>query len=159
MDRAGRRERAGKSTLLRLVAGELRPQQGWIRTDPDGAEVVLCRQDVEVPGDDVRALAERDDGPAWQLRGGLALDAADLERWSTLSPGERRRWQVGAALARKPRVLLLDEPTNHLDGKGRALVVAALERFLAWAFWFPTTVRCSRRSPRARRGSTTGSSR
>jgi ATPase subunit of ABC transporter with duplicated ATPase domains len=120
---------AGKSTLLRLVAGELRPQQGRIRTVPDGAEVVFCRQDVEVPGADVCALAERDDGPAWRLRRGLALDPAELERWSTLSPGERRRWQLAGALAREPRVLLLDEPTNHVDASGRALVIAALERF------------------------------
>ncbi len=120
---------AGKTTLLRLVAGELRPRQGRIRTEPDGAEVVLCRQDVEVPGEDGRTLAARDDGPAWQLLGELALEAADLERWSSLSPGERRRWQVAAALAREPRVLLLDEPTNHLDAAGRALVLVALERF------------------------------
>jgi len=120
---------AGKSTLLRLVAGELQPQQGRIRLEPDGSIVVLCRQDVEAPGDDVRSLAAREDGLAGQLRGELDLDIADLERWDSLSPGERRRWQIGAALAREPRVLLLDEPTNHLDGQGRALVVAALERF------------------------------
>ena len=120
---------AGKSTLLRLVAGELRPQQGRIRLEPDGAEVVLCAQDVEAPGEDVASLARRDDGPAWRLRGELALDPADLERWSSLSPGERRRWQIAGALAREPRVLLLDEPTNHLDAAGRALVLSALERF------------------------------
>jgi ATPase subunit of ABC transporter with duplicated ATPase domains len=120
---------AGKSTLLRLVAGELRPQQGRVRIEPERATVVLCRQDVETPGDDVRSLAAREDGSAWRLRGELALDAAELERWDTLSPGERRRWQIGAALAREPRVLLLDEPTNHLDADGRARIVAALERF------------------------------
>ena len=120
---------AGKSTLLRLVAGELAPQQGRIRVEPDEAIVVLCHQDVEAPGDDVRSLAMREDGLAWRLRGELELDGNDLERWSTLSPGERRRWQIGAALAREPRVLLLDEPTNHLDADGRALVVAALQRF------------------------------
>jgi ATPase subunit of ABC transporter with duplicated ATPase domains len=120
---------AGKSTLLRLVAGELRPQQGRIHIDPDGAVVVLCRQDVEAPGEDVHALASREDGSASRIRGELRLDTVDLERWDSLSPGERRRWQIGAALAREPRILLLDEPTNHLDGDGRALVVAALERF------------------------------
>src|SRR5262249_49413130 len=49
--------------------------------------------------------------------------------WPSLSPGERRRWQIAAALAREPRVLLLDEPTNHLDAEGRDHVIAALERF------------------------------
>ena len=112
---------AGKSTLLRLIAGELQPQQGRIRIEPDGAEVVLCRQDVEAPGADVCALAPADDGAAWRLRGELDLEPADLERWSSLSPGERRRWQIAGALAREPRVLLLDEPTNHLDADGRAL--------------------------------------
>ena len=120
---------AGKSTLLRLVAGELEPQEGRVRIDPDGATVVLCRQDVEVAGDDVRSLAMREDGSAWRFRRELDLDATDLRRWASLSPGERRRWQIGGALAREPRILLLDEPTNHLDAQGRALVVAALERF------------------------------
>ena len=99
---------AGKSTLLRLIAGELRPDEGQIRLDPEGATVVLCRQDVETPGDHVPSLAARDDGDAWRLRGELGLDPADLERWTTLSPGERRRWQIGAALALEPRILLLD---------------------------------------------------
>ena len=120
---------AGKSTLLQLVAGEFSPQEGRIRIEPDGATVVLCRQDVETPGSEVFSLAEREDGPAWRLRGELGLDAVDLERWTTLSPGERRRWQIGAALSREPRVLLLDEPTNHLDAEGRALVLRALERW------------------------------
>ena len=120
---------AGKSTLLRLVAGGLQPQQGRVRLEPDGAIVVLCHQDVDTPGEDVRSLAVREDGSAWRLRGELHLDSPDLERWSTLSPGERRRWQIAGALAREPRVLLLDEPTNHLDAEGRALVIAALQRF------------------------------
>ncbi len=120
---------AGKSTLLRLIAGALRPQEGRVRLEPEGGPVVLCPQDVEAPGDDVLALAARDDGIAWRLRGELALDAADLERWSSLSPGERRRWQIAGALAREPRVLLLDEPTNHLDAEGRACVLASLQRF------------------------------
>jgi ATPase subunit of ABC transporter with duplicated ATPase domains len=111
------------------VAGELRPQAGQIRLEPAGAEVALCAQDVESPGEAVVSLAARDDGPAWRLRGALALDPTDLERWSSLSPGECRRWQIAGALAQEPRVLLLDEPTNHLDAAGRTLVLATLERF------------------------------
>ena len=65
-------------------------------------------------------------------RGGcapLSLRADELARWPTLSPGERKRWQVGAALAARPDVLILDEPTNHLDAEARAVLVAVLERF------------------------------
>jgi ATPase subunit of ABC transporter with duplicated ATPase domains len=46
-----------------------------------------------------------------------------------LSPGERKRWQVGAALAAEPAVLMLDEPTDHLDIEARDLLIAGLERF------------------------------
>ena len=119
---------AGKTTLLRLLAGELAPTAGRVRVDPSGAPVALCAQRVDVPGDDVSALAEREDGEARRLRATLALEPDALARWETLSPGERKRWQIGAALARDPQVLLLDEPTNHVDREARERLVAALRR-------------------------------
>ena len=68
-----------------------------------------------------------------RARGGCSASSGwiptALERWSTLSPGERKRWQIGAALAREPDVLLLDEPTNHLDAEAREWLVSALRRF------------------------------
>lgn len=120
---------AGKTTLLRLIAGELEPTAGSVVIEPDGATVVMCRQTVEELEADVVALAERTDSRANRLRGELALEADELTRWSTLSPGERRRWQIGAALAAEPDVLLLDEPTNHVDADVRALLVSSLARF------------------------------
>jgi ATPase subunit of ABC transporter with duplicated ATPase domains len=120
---------AGKTTLLRLVAGALAPDGGRVRLDPEGAVVVLCPQGVDEPGPDAAALAGRDDGRARRLRSTLALDRAGLRRWTTLSPGERRRWQLGGALARDPGVLLLDEPTNHADAGARGAVLEALRAF------------------------------
>jgi ATPase subunit of ABC transporter with duplicated ATPase domains len=120
---------AGKTTLLRLLAGELSPDAGRVRLEPAGARVVLCPQSVAEPGADALRLAARADGEGARLRGVLALDPSDLARWPSLSPGERRRWQLGAALAADPDVLLLDEPTNHADARARALVAAALRRF------------------------------
>jgi ATPase subunit of ABC transporter with duplicated ATPase domains len=119
----------GKTTLLELVAGRLEPNAGCIRLEPPGARAVLCPQRIEVEGEDVASLAERDDGEALRIRGELRLVGAALARWSTLSPGERKRWQVGAALACEPEVLLLDEPTNHIDAQTRALLLGALRRF------------------------------
>jgi ATPase subunit of ABC transporter with duplicated ATPase domains len=52
-----------------------------------------------------------------------------VEAWTTLSPGERKRWQIAAALAREPEVLLLDEPSNHLDSGARQWLLSALGRF------------------------------
>jgi ATPase subunit of ABC transporter with duplicated ATPase domains len=120
---------AGKTTLLRLVAGELSPSEGRVVVDPAGATVVLCAQEVAGRGADVDALAARADGEARRLRGLLALDPVSLARWQSLSPGERKRWQIGAALAAEPDVLLLDEPTNHVDARARLLLADALRRF------------------------------
>lgn len=119
----------GKTTLLRLAAAQLAPDRGTIHSEPAGALVAYCPQTVDVLGDDIRAFAAAGDGAALALRGMLSLDPTGLERWSTLSPGERRRWQLAAALHSEPDVLLADEPTNHLDGDARYQVIAALAGF------------------------------
>ena len=120
---------AGKTTLLRLVAGDLAPDQGRVRLLPAGQLLRSCPQAIEQLGPDVLTFAAQQTGIAARLRGRLGLDASMLDRWPTLSPGERKRWQVGAALAADPGVLLLDEPTNHLDGEARALLLDVLCRF------------------------------
>ncbi|MDO9022889.1 MAG: ATP-binding cassette domain-containing protein [Deltaproteobacteria bacterium] len=120
---------AGKTTLLHLLAGALAPSEGVVRREPADALVALCAQEAPSPTASLRAFAEDPGGLAASLRGRLALDRAPIERWATLSPGERKRWQVGEALFCEPDILLLDEPTNHLDGDGRALLVGALRRF------------------------------
>jgi ATPase subunit of ABC transporter with duplicated ATPase domains len=120
---------AGKSTLLRLLSGELQPSEGQLRFEPPSALVHLCPQRIEELTPDIQTLAEAYDARSRRLLGQLALDPTALERWPTLSPGERKRWQVGAALAREPDVLLLDEPTNHLDAEARTWLIAALRRY------------------------------
>ncbi|UJR79894.1 ATPase components of ABC transporters with duplicated ATPase domains [Sandaracinus amylolyticus] len=119
---------AGKTTLLRLIAGELAPDAGRVIV-VDHALVVLCPQRVDEIDVHVRELASRDDGDAQRLRATLSLDVASLARWATLSPGERKRWQVAGALAREPDVLLLDEPSNHLDADAQRALTRALSRF------------------------------
>ncbi len=120
---------AGKTTLLRLFSGEIAPDAGHVRLEPADATVAICSQIVDRRDPTIDAFAIDDGGAARALRGRLALDPASLARWPTLSPGERKRWQVGAALASDPDVLLLDEPTNHLDAEARALLLGALRRF------------------------------
>ncbi len=117
---------AGKTTLLRLARGELRPTSGQLRLEPPGARVTWCPQRIEAREDDLDAFAWANDGLARKLAGRLRLVPGQLERWPTLSPGERKRWQLGAALWSEPDVLLLDEPGNHLDLEGLALLRAAL---------------------------------
>ncbi|MBX5484058.1 MAG: ATP-binding cassette domain-containing protein [Myxococcaceae bacterium] len=119
---------AGKTTLLRVLAGELSPTSGAIAYEPRDATVWLCEQRVEAPSAQVCAFAERWDGDAPRLRAELGLDPEEMERWPTLSPGERKRWQIAAALEAAPDVLLLDEPQNHLDAAARTWLLEALRR-------------------------------
>jgi ATPase subunit of ABC transporter with duplicated ATPase domains len=124
---------AGKSTLLELLAGQLTPSTGAVHLQPPHPPV-LVPQTVATLTDDVRGFAWSWDGTAERLRRRLALDPDDLDPalgrgWAALSPGQRTRWKVAAALAASPDVLLLDEPTNHLDGEARDLLVAALRGF------------------------------
>ncbi len=117
----------GKSTLLALLSGDLAPTTGAVTVD--AGEVVLCGQNVDRPEPHVLILAESFEPNAFALRGRLGLDLEMLDRWDTLSPGERRRWQIGGALFAEPDVLLLDEPTNHLDVNARQRLLGALSRF------------------------------
>ncbi|HEY6419771.1 MAG TPA: ATP-binding cassette domain-containing protein [Candidatus Binataceae bacterium] len=119
----------GKTTLLRLIAGELEPSEGLVQFDPPAASMQLCPQTVEAMTPAIEAFSAATDGVARRLHGELRLEHADLSRWPTLSPGERKRWQVGAALYEEPAVLALDEPTDHLDAEARELLLAGLARF------------------------------
>jgi ATPase subunit of ABC transporter with duplicated ATPase domains len=117
---------SGKSTLLGLVARTLNPDSGVVSLDPDWTEPVLCPQTVEHLTPLIEAFGRSDEGGARRWHGKLRLDPDQLDRWAELSPGERKRWQIGAALALRPEILLLDEPTNHLDDVGRRTLLAAL---------------------------------
>jgi ATPase subunit of ABC transporter with duplicated ATPase domains len=120
---------SGKTTLLHLVSGKLTPSTGRVTHDPPDLVIATVAQSVEELDSTVAGFASSWEAPAAAARGRLRLDPDDVDRWPTLSPGERKRWQVGAALAADPDVLLLDEPTNHLDAEGRQVLVAALRRF------------------------------
>ncbi len=120
---------AGKTTLLRLISGDLEPVSGHVHLDPPATLIQVCAQTVETMTPEITSFARALDGGARRIHGELRLDPAMLRRWPTLSPGERKRWQVGAALAAEPSILMLDEPTDHLDLEARVLLVAGLERF------------------------------
>lgn len=120
---------AGKTTLIRLITGELEPAHGYVRIDPPPASIRVCAQTVQTITPAIEALARAEDGVARRLHGELALEPGALDRWPTLSPGEPKRWQVGAAMVAEPAVLILDEPTDHLDADARGLLLDALSRF------------------------------
>jgi ATPase subunit of ABC transporter with duplicated ATPase domains len=118
---------AGQTTLLSLLASHRAPEAGHVERLPSDAPVLLVDQRAELVSEDVESFAAADDTLAGRWRARLKLEK--LSRWATLSFGERKRWQLGAALWREPDVLLLDEPTNHLDVAAIELVLSALSRF------------------------------
>jgi ATPase subunit of ABC transporter with duplicated ATPase domains len=118
---------AGKTTLLHLATGALSPQQGTVQAP---ADALYCPQRTEsVPALLIEFL-QATDGEAYTLKGRLGIAENWLQRWQTLSHGERKRAQLGVALWRQPPVLAVDEPTNHLDAEARQMVLTALHAFV-----------------------------
>jgi ATPase subunit of ABC transporter with duplicated ATPase domains len=110
----------------RLGAAREDPSGARLPDEPDDHVGDPMRDPVEGRDDDLaRELATRWDKVALRWRARLALP--DDPRVG--SYGERRRWQIAAALAAEPDLLLLDEPTNHLDAESLALLHDALSSF------------------------------
>jgi molybdate transport system ATP-binding protein len=137
---------AGKTTVLRAVAGLVRPTAGriscgdsvWfdaagrVNEPPDRRRVGLVFQDYALfPHMTVRENIEfsrSDPADAYLER----FRIRDLERArpGELSGGERQRVALARALARRPDVLLLDEPLSALDAHTRVAVRAELQGLL-----------------------------
>jgi ATP-binding cassette subfamily F protein uup len=126
------RNGSGKSTLMKLLAGEIEPDQGE-RVQAERSLVTRLEQDPDFTGfstlgDYVAGgAAAGDDWRLAQVLGPLAPDAG-LDP-AKASGGERRRAALARALARGGDLLLLDEPTNHLD---IAMIAWLEEQLLAW---------------------------
>jgi ATPase subunit of ABC transporter with duplicated ATPase domains len=113
----------GKTTLLLLAAGLLRPSAGNVRGPQDS---LYCPQRTDDLPDFWEDLFFAADNDAGRLMDRLGIGADWPYRWETLSHGERKRLQIAAALRRDPALLAVDEPTNHLDAEAGALVREAL---------------------------------
>lgn len=144
------RNGVGKSTLLRLLTGELTPASGTITID---GSIAMLRQTVQVDPDDLIAdlfgarvglaqLRKAEAGEAsvadigetdWLLETRIEEALANVglplradTALTQLSGGQRTRAALAGAMFARPDFLLLDEPTNNLDGEGREAVRALL---------------------------------
>ncbi len=113
----------GKTTLLELIAGELRPDAGEIVMSPNAAVGYFGQTNVDrldptktVEEEIFSALPDPTRGRARSLAGKMMFEGdAALKKISVLSGGERSRVLLAQILARPTNLLLLDEPSNHLD--------------------------------------------
>lgn len=141
------RNGTGKTVLMRLIAGELRPSSGAIQTT---GTFGLMRQDIATNPDDtvadlfgarfgldlldraeagladIKELAEADWTLSTRLEAALLrcdLDVDPQTSLAALSGGQRTRAGLAALVFAEPDFLLLDEPTNNLDRAGRNAVI------------------------------------
>jgi ATP-binding cassette subfamily F protein uup len=118
------RNGSGKSSLLKIISGEITADSGVIEKSP-GYRIAVLPQEVpqEKTGSVESVLHEglQDSSlPAWDRDLAVERMAADIqlnpdEDFAKLSAGMKRRVLLGRAAIDQPDLLLLDEPTNHLD--------------------------------------------
>ena len=127
---------AGKTSLFKLITGELAPKSGKIYLTPKDATIGVARQVMQPES---KLLSVRDylatnfTGESYHLEKKMkeVLDAVnfmpDFDKLvKELSGGQQARLLLAHALMENPDILLLDEPTNNLDQAG----VAHLTYFL-----------------------------
>jgi len=141
---------AGKTSILNMVAGLLRPDRGHIRvgdrtlfdgaTDlpPEARRVGYVFQDGRLfPHRRVRANLTYGHDIVPSANRWMTLDEAVqflgighlLDRWPhSLSGGEAQRVAIGRALLAGPEILLMDEPLSSLDTARRGDIMVVIER-------------------------------
>ena len=141
---------AGKTSILNMVAGLLKPDRGHIRIGdhtlfgdgvdlpPEARRIGYVFQDGRLfPHRRVRANLLYGHDLAVPAHRWMSLDEAIrflgiadlLDRWPhTLSGGETQRVAIGRALLAAPEILLMDEPLSSLDAARRGEIMTVIER-------------------------------
>lgn len=131
----------GKTTLIRMIAGLVRPDNGMIRIgdqtlfdsnlkinlSPQARNIGFMFQDYALfPNMNVeqniafaQSRASKDTSLIYSLIETFGLEALSKQKVTKLSGGQKQRVALARALASRPRVLLLDEPLSAIDSEMR----------------------------------------
>lgn len=121
------RNGVGKTTLINILLGEVRPSSGTVENN---AHCVYLPQSFS--GGDISTLSGVFEKSTWGTAregrfraqaGKLGLQAVDFDRpLVTFSGGERVKLWLANLLSQNPDIIILDEPTNNLDIYGRSVL-------------------------------------
>jgi len=127
----------GKTTLLKLMSGVLKPQNGEITLHPAVKQGYFEQSNVKNL-DESRTIEEEilfsnpdvDRQQARNICGAMMFEGdSALKKIGVLSGGEKSRVILGKLLVTPLNLLLLDEPTNHLDMESCDAMLAAIDSF------------------------------
>ena len=128
----------GKTTLLRCIAGDLKPDHGTVKW-AEKARIGYFAQDHEYEFDQGENLFEwmtqytqagDDDQAVRSMLGRLLFSGEDTKKSvKVLSGGEKGRMLYGKLMLGRTNVLLMDEPTNHMDMESIEALNTALDLY------------------------------
>lgn len=127
----------GKTTLLRLLAGQHLPEEGRRVTGANVVPGYLAQESSETMASDKTVFAiakeyaqEASDSEVRNMLGGFGFSGDAIEKKvHVLSGGEKIRLGLARILLSSPNLLLLDEPTTHLDIPTRRALENALVEY------------------------------
>ena len=128
----------GKTTLLRCLAGDLKPNHGKVKW-AEKAKLGYFAQDHEYEFEKGEPLFEwmsqftqpgDDDNTVRSMLGRLLFSGEDTKKTvKVLSGGEKGRMLYGKLMLARTNVLLMDEPTNHMDMESIEALNTALDKY------------------------------
>ncbi len=114
----------GKSTFVKLLAGDVEPDYGTIKQD---GECSYVKQEAEKS--DIEKGSKEEIVNFYKINNELSLNNCVAQSFETMSGGEQTKQMLSFALSKNSKAILLDEPTNNLDQESVEWLIEKLKSF------------------------------